>query len=272
MSGISDFTGLIAVVTGGASGIGKGIARALAAAGANVVIADIEAGPLELAAAELGVHAIHVDVSDRASIQALADAVMTRYGRVDIMCNNAGVGHLAPFDELVEADFRWVLDVNLWGVIHGMSIFMPLIAATSSSGWIVNTASMAGVFDAPGMAAYSASKFAVVALTETVAQEVANQSSAPGLSVLLPGLVNTAIANSERNRPDGPKDVPPQLDQIPPGRMLEADEVGDIVVSGLRTGELYIVTHPEMLPMVQERHRSIEAAFERAAQYETEQK
>jgi NAD(P)-dependent dehydrogenase (short-subunit alcohol dehydrogenase family) len=199
--GISSFDGLVAVVTGGASGIGRGIAEALVREGARVVIADIEAGVLHEAAEQIGALPVLTDVSNRDSVQALADRVLAEYGRIDIVINNAGVGHLAPFAELGTDDFAWVLNVNLWGVIHGMSVFLPIVRETSTSGWFVNTASMAGVFDAPGMAAYSASKFAVVALTETIAQELEGVAGAPGVSVLLPGLVNTEIARSERNRP-----------------------------------------------------------------------
>lgn len=263
-TGISSFDGLVCVVTGGASGIGRGIAEALVREGARVVIADIEAGVLHEAAEQMGALPVLTDVSNRDSVQALADRVLAEYGRIDIVINNAGVGHLAPFAELRTDDFAWVLNVNLWGVIHGMSVFLPIVRETSTSGWFVNTASMAGVFDAPGMAAYSASKFAVVALTETIAQELEGVAGAPGVSVLLPGLVNTEIARSERNRPTPATAAPPQLDQIPPGRMLEPAEVGTLVVEGLRRGDLYLVTHPEMLPMVRERHARIERAFEQA--------
>ncbi|MGP6204677.1 SDR family NAD(P)-dependent oxidoreductase [Microbacterium sp. F2] len=265
MSGPPSFDGLVAVVTGGASGIGRGIAEALIAAGAEVVIADIEQGPLDATAAEIGALPFRLDVSRAEEVQALADLVIERWGRVDIVCNNAGVGYLAPFDTLTRSDFGWVLDVNLGGVINGMTVFLPLLRETSASGWMVNTASMAGLFDAPGMAAYAASKFAVVALTETVAQELAAAGAGVGISVLVPGLVNTAIADSERNRQGGGRGAPPQLDQIPPGRALDPGEVGALVVEAIRAGDLYIVTHPEMLPIVRERHARIEAAFEDAA-------
>ncbi len=262
---IASFRDLVCVVTGGASGIGLGIAQALVREGARVVIADIEAGPLERAAEQLGAIPVRTDVSDRASVVALADRVINEFGRVDLVFNNAGVGHLAPFADLTADDFSWVLDVNLGGVINGMAVFLPLVKQTSSTGWIVNTASMAGVFDAPGMAAYSASKFAVVALTETIAQELEGDPRAPGISVLLPGLVNTEISRSERNRPKKAADAPPQLDQIPPGRALEPEDVGTLVIEGLRRGDFYLITHPEMLPIVRERHARIERAFEKAS-------
>lgn len=204
---------------------------------------------------------MRADVSKIEEVRALARQVLEKYGRIDIACNNAGVGHLAPFDQLTLADFRWVIDVNIWGVVNGTTTFLPIIRETSDAGWIVNTSSMAGLFNAPGMAAYALSKAGVVALTETVAQELELAQAPVGISVLVPGLVRTAIADSERNRPDKLRTAPPQLDQIPPGRTLEPSEVGQLVVAAIRRGDLYIVTHPEMLPVVRDRHARIEAAF-----------
>jgi NAD(P)-dependent dehydrogenase (short-subunit alcohol dehydrogenase family) len=253
--------GRVAVVTGGASGIGRGIAQALIESGAQVVIADVESGPLRQTAEEIGATPVRTDVSKIDEVQTLAGKVREQFGRIDIVCNNAGVGHLAPFTDLTLADFRWVLDVNVWGVINGMKTFLPIIRETSDAGWIVNTASMAGLVSVPGMAAYALSKAAVVALSETVAQELKAQGAAVGVSVLVPGLVRSAIGDSERNRPHGQRNAPPQLEQIPPGRMLEPIEVGRSVVTAIRNRELYIVTHPEMWPAVSERHAQIEAAF-----------
>jgi NAD(P)-dependent dehydrogenase (short-subunit alcohol dehydrogenase family) len=169
MSGLPDLQGKVAVVTGGASGIGKGIASQLIASGMRVVIADIEQDALRRTASELGATAIVTDVSDAGSVHALADAVVAELGTVHVVCNNAGVGPLAPIAELTMADWDWVLGVNLYGVIHGVQAFLPILAANPDGGHIVNTASMAGLVAPPRMAAYCVSKFGVVALTEVLA-------------------------------------------------------------------------------------------------------
>lgn len=263
MAGVATIEGRVAVVTGGASGIGAGIAAALVEAGAQVLLADVEAGPLAATARELGVHPMVTDVSKADHVHALAHHALQLFGRVDIICNNAGVGHLAPFGQLSLADFRWLVDVNVWGVVHGMTTFLPIIQRTSDAGHVVNTSSMAGLFTAPGMAAYAMTKYAVVALSETVAQELEEAGSHVGVSVLVPGLVRSRIGDSERNRPDGARTAPPQAEQLPPGRELDPLDVGRTVVAGIRTGRRYLVTHPEMLPVVQARHRQVESAFGR---------
>lgn len=261
MSGVEQLEGRVAVVTGAASGIGAGIAQALSEAGAHLVLADVEAEPLATVAEELGALAVPTDVSRSADVRALAERAVDRFGRVDVVCNNAGVGHLAPFETLTEADFRWLVDVNLWGVVHGMTTFLPIMQRTGQSGRIVNTASMAGVFTAPGMAAYAMTKFAVVGLSETVAEELDQAGSPVGVSVLLPGRVRSRIGDSERNRPEGPRAAPPQDEQVPPGRELEPLAVGRTVVDAIRDGRRYIVTHPEMLPVVRARHAQLENSF-----------
>jgi NAD(P)-dependent dehydrogenase (short-subunit alcohol dehydrogenase family) len=261
MAGVARIEGRVAVVTGGASGIGAGIAIALAEACAHVVVADVEPGPLNAVADELGALAVPTDVSKPDQVRDLAERTLDHFGRVDIVCNNAGVGHLAPFDALSEADFRWLVDVNLWGVVHGMTTFLPIIRRTGEAGHIVNTSSMAGVFTAPGMAAYAMTKFAVVGLTETVAQELEQAGSPVGVSVLLPGRVRSGIGDSERNRPDGLRTAPPQDEQVPPGRELDPIEVGRLVTAAIRDGRRYIVTHPEMLPVVRARHAQLENSF-----------
>ena len=266
MSSLTNLDGRVAVITGGASGIGKGIAIALKARGVTVVIADIEKAPLEATAAELGVESLLLDVTDAAAVADVANQVVASHGRVDIVVNNAGVGLLKPIDTLSLEDFRWVVDVNLWGVIHGINAFLPHLKTNPDGGYIVNTASMAGLIAGPGMSAYSASKFAVVGLTEVLAAELTGTKI--GASVLVPALVRTNIATGERNRPGvDPRilDAAANDDFVPPGRMIEPEEVGDMVADAIQSGDLYIVTHPETLPMVQFRTDAITAAFTRAA-------
>src|SRR5690606_1498738 len=152
--GIPDLTGRSAIVTGGAAGIGYAIAASLLARGAAVTIADVEVEALESAATMLGVPGIVADVGRVEDVQRLADEVLHRHGRIDIAVNNAGVAKVAPFAELGLDDFRWVIEVNLWGVINGMNVFLPIIEATSSQGFIVNTASIAGLRVGAGLAAY----------------------------------------------------------------------------------------------------------------------
>ena len=197
-----DLEGKVAVVTGGASGIGRAMAAQFAADGMQVVIADVEAAALEATSGELGVVGVQTDVGDAASVQALADHVCDRFGTVHVLCNNAGVGGGGQIADLTLADWKWVLDVNLWGVIHGLHSFLPRILANPDGGHVVNTASMAGLFASAGMGPYNATKFAVVAISETLSKELQAAGSSVGVSVLCPGFVRTNIFDSQRNRPD----------------------------------------------------------------------
>ncbi|WP_308161249.1 SDR family NAD(P)-dependent oxidoreductase [Dietzia psychralcaliphila] len=245
-------------MTGGAAGIGYAIAASLAARGAEVTIADVENAALEAASESLGVPGVMTDVGDATDVQTLAGIVLERHGRIDIAVNNAGVAKIAPFDQLTLDDFRWVIDVNLWGVVNGMNVFLPIIESTSADGFIVNTASIAGLRAGPGLAAYGVSKFGVVALTETVSEELAQRNSRVGVSVLVPAMVRSNIANSERNRPGADS---AQSGRTQPEGILAAEVVGDTVADAIERGDLYIVTHPEALESVRGRHRRIEAAF-----------
>ena len=207
MKRIESFDGRVAVVTGGGSGIGRGIAEKLVAAGATVVVADVDAEAAGRTAADIGAVAEVVDVTDAASVQALADRVVERHGRVDVVVNNAGVGPLATFDDLLLADFHWVMDVNFWGVIHGLKSFLPLLQANPDGGYIVNTASVAAVLAAPGTGAYAASKAAVVAVSEVLAAELGDAGQV-GVSILLPGLVRTNINANAVKRPGTGRTAP----------------------------------------------------------------
>ena len=271
MSGLQDLEGKVAVVTGGASGIGKGIARRLKSQGMTVVIADIEQAALEQAAAELGVTGIRVDVSSFDSVQALADEVMQRFGAVHVVCNNAGVGSVGKLADMTLSDWKWILEVNLWGVIHGVKAFLPRLLANPEGGHIVNTASMAGLSVLPTLGGYTVSKFAIVAFSETLAQELAADGAKVGVSVLCPGPVRSNLKASSRNRPAALADaglVDTDLETSEDGaqmQWLDPDEAGEVVVRAIRRGDLFAITHPEMAPLVEQRHRQIEGAFRAAA-------
>ena len=271
MSGLTDLRGKVAVVTGGASGIGKGIAAQLTAEGMRVVVADIERDALDRTAAELGATAVQVDVSDAGSVTALADRAVAEFGTVHVVCNNAGVGPMAPIAELTMADWQWVIGVNLYGVIHGVQTFLPILRANPDGGHIVNTASMAGLVAPPRRAAYCVAKFGVVALTEVLAAELAADGSKVGASVLCPGTVRTNIGTSSRNRPPdlaggGLADVDISQDENPYYRWISPEEAGAVVVRAIKRGDLYALTHPEWYSMVAPRHQAIAAAFIAAAE------
>ena len=274
MSGLKDLAGKTAVVTGGASGIGKGIAQALKAEGMQVVIADIEQAALEATAAEIGAVGIRTDVSSMQSVQALADEVCRRFAAVHVVCNNAGIGSGAKVADMKAADWDWILSVNLKGVIHGVQAFLPLLSANPDGGHIVNTASMSGLRVRPGAGGYAVTKFGIVALSETLALELGMEGSKVGVTVLCPGMVHTNIKSSLRNRPgDLPAGAFADYDiaQTELGarmRWMDSIDVGRIVVRAIRQGDLYAITHPEQLTEVEERHRRMEAAFRAATQTE----
>jgi NAD(P)-dependent dehydrogenase (short-subunit alcohol dehydrogenase family) len=269
---MTQISGAVAVVTGGASGIGFGIAQALRDAGARVVIADIQQAALDRAATELGVDGIQVDVADAASVQSLADAVIARYGQVGIVVNNAGVGPAGDIEDLTLEDWRWILDVNLWGVIHGVHAFLPLLLANPDGGRIVNTASMSSFQPLPSLGAYAASKAAVHALSETLAAELARDGAKVGVTLLTPGPVLTGIATSQRNRPGGASgglvDVDMASDPVRRAAnvWLRPEDVGDIVVRAIRNDDFYAITHPVLLGRVETRHAGIVAAFDKYPQ------
>ena len=199
-----DLAGKTAVITGAASGMGRAFAERFADAGMNIVLADVEVPRLEEAAERVrarGIEAVAVptDVADADAVERLRDAALARFGRVNLVCNNAGVaGSMTGFNVDLN-DWRWVLGVNLWGVIHGHRSFLPHLVE-HGDGHIVNTASLAGHF--PGHSAYSASKWAVVSISEGLYQQLKGQGSTVGVSCLCPGWVATDIATSDRNRPE----------------------------------------------------------------------
>ena len=254
---MEDLQGKVAVITGGASGIGRAVADRAAAEGMLIVLGDIEEGPLKEAVGDLtssGAEALGVvtDVADGASVRALRDAAVDRFGAVHLVHNNAGIGLGGPIWEVSEEDWRWILGVNLWGVIHGVRTFTPLLIE-QGEGHIVNTASIAGLVAAPFLGPYNATKQAVVAISETLFKDLQSVGAPIGVSVLCPGFVQTRIAESERNRPDWAPDRDVEgaaalrgavQDMVHGG--IAATTVADRVIDAVRADTFYILTHPEL--------------------------
>jgi NAD(P)-dependent dehydrogenase (short-subunit alcohol dehydrogenase family) len=256
--------GQVAVVTGGASGIGLALCEALTSRGIAVVVADLSASSSEQAATRLrlaGGDALGctTDVRDAGAVDALAAFTLERYGRVDLVCNNAGVvPGLRPLWEQDAATWRWVVDVALLGVAHGIRSFVPHLMA-QGSGHVLNTASMAGLVPVPMVGPYGAAKHAVVGMSETLAVELRMAKSPVGVSVLCPARVESGIEQtSARNRPG---DVPiPPADQRAAGSgggVISAAECARIALAGVESGRLHILTHPESAAPVRSRVESV---------------
>jgi NAD(P)-dependent dehydrogenase (short-subunit alcohol dehydrogenase family) len=269
MSAFADLEGKVAVVTGGASGIGKGIAEALKNEGAELVIADIEDGALQATAEELGATGIQTDVSSAESVGALATEVVERFGTAHVLVNNAGIGPMGRIADLTLDDWRWMVGVNLWGVIHGIHAFLPILKGNEEGGHIVNTSSMAGLVGMPGLGSYTLTKYGVLGLTEVLAKELEEDGSKVGATVLCPGTIHTNIGTSSRNRPGDNAGGLHDVDISQEGSEVDMSgvrwmipiEVGTIVVDCIKSGELYALTHPDWWDMVEPRFVAIASAF-----------
>jgi NAD(P)-dependent dehydrogenase (short-subunit alcohol dehydrogenase family) len=270
-----DFKGKAAIVTGAASGIGLGIAKALAHAGANIVLADLRAEPLEAArqAVEaIGVRAVGVtvDVSDPASVEAVGKAALDAFGALHIAVNNAGVAmHGTPLESVTPQEWEWVTGVNVKGVINGIRTFVPMIRSHGQGGHVVNTGSISSFFVREGrnQGAYAMTKYAVVALSEALEQELAG--SGIGISVLCPGGVTTSIFDSAATRPDrfgGSYSRPEQeaMKSAFSASALAPDVVGRRVLQAIEDNEFYVLTHTSERETVAARFERILAAFDRA--------
>lgn len=268
---MNEFVGKTAVVTGAGSGIGRALAGRFAAEGMRVVLADVQQDALEQAHAELresGADAIAVrtDVRKLEDLQALERAAVEAFGKVHVLCNNAGVGGGGPVWEATAGDWQWVLDVNLWGPIHGVRTFMPGMIAHGEEGHVVNTASMAGMVAGPFMGAYNVSKFGVVALSETLFHDLKIANANIGVSVLCPGFVSTNIGDSGRNRPDeygepavriNPDDARAEMFRQMLANGMPPPELAGIVFEAIRKRRFYILTHPDMKPAIERRMNNI---------------
>ena len=276
---MSQFSGKTAVISGGAQGIGLSIAKALGEQNMNIVLADIDQENLQKAASELqaaGVSVLTVvlDVADEAQWQAVGQQTVERFGKVHMVVNNAGVGgDSGSIESQNKKGWQWVLDVNLMGVVYGAKAIVPLIKQHGEGGWVINVASMAGMTGVPYSGAYTATKAAVVALSESWAGELERKGIK--VSVLCPAFVQTRIYDSERNRPEQYQtddwDVTSESsfskrakDMVENG--IEVSIIGKRVVEALNAGELYIFTHPNYRPVVQQQAAAIDKAFQRAEQ------
>ncbi len=272
---MDSFKGKVAFVTGAASGIGLGICKAALAEGMKVMMADIEAPVLDAAASDLStsgdVGTVVCDVSDPIAVRRSAEATIERFGKVHLLCNNAGVSSGGLIDGAEPGDWDWVIGVNYLGVIYGCQAFVPHIKRHGDGGHIVNTSSMAGLLGGmAGWGPYNSSKFAVVGLTEVLRQE--GKESGFGASVLCPGGVATNIFDSPRNRPERfgaqVSDVAHDLDLSEIEKGLDPDVVGRLVIEGVRENKLYIFTDPRFKKTLVRRHERMMADLDWSARSE----
>ena len=271
---MTKFTGKTAVISGGAEGIGLSIAKALGEQKMNIVLTDIDATNLQKSAAELEISGVPVlaavlDVADEAQWQSVSEQAIERFGKIHMVVNNAGVGGgSGPIESQEKQGWQWAIDVNLMGVVYGAKVMLPLIKEHNEGGWIVNVSSMAGMGGLPYGGAYNATKAAVVALSESWAEEL--KSKGIRVSVLCPAFVQTRIYDSERNRPAQYKSETATQDEdnnfskiseqmVKNG--IDVSIVGKRVVEALIDGEMYIFTHPNYRPVVQGRYDAIDKAF-----------
>lgn len=280
---LEEISGCNAVVTGAAGGIGLGICRALAGAGANVALLDIAGDALAAARAEiaaLGVraHAFAVDVSDASAMNYAAESVAETLGDVHVLVNNAGVTTgPTPVSQLTRAEWDWMLGVNLYGVIHGLASFLPAMRTHGRPGYIVNTASIGGMQVRKGRdtGGYAASKFAIVALSEALEHEL--EHTPLGVAVLCPAAVSTGIYLSARRRPErfgGP--VEPPADNLHHDELhaigVHPDEIGRRLLAAMRAGEFFVFTHDATRAWLDERHERIRAAYDDLERYNAAQR
>jgi NAD(P)-dependent dehydrogenase (short-subunit alcohol dehydrogenase family) len=269
---MQDLTGKTAVVTGGASGIGRAMVDAFLAEDMQIVIGDVEADALTAVTDELtaGGHAVlgvRTDVSDYSDVEALRDAAVERFGAIHVVCNNAGVGgSMGRSWELTLDDWRWTINVNLWGVINGIKAFVPTLIAQGEPAHIVNTASLAGHFANAGMAPYTASKYGVVAMSECLFHELAIDAPTVKVSVLCPQFIATNISDSDRNRPadlsdTGDSTAEQEMIRDVIASMIAAGDppsaMADAVVEAIHDDKFWIIPAREIVPAIEARYRTI---------------
>ena len=265
---MDNLEGKVAFITGGASGIGLGMARVFHSAGMKVVIADIRQEHLESALVTFegetsDIHVMQLDVTDRKAFENAAQEAERIFGRVHVLCNNAGIYLYGPIQKATYEDWDWILNVNLGGVINGIQTFVPRIISHGEGGHIVNTSSISGIFTAGGTGIYTASKFAVVGLSEALRIDLEPENI--GVSVLCPGFVNSKIYDCSKTRPDqfsnsGYRVKQEVLDKLKTAHNeigMDPGEVGEKVLSAIKENRLYIITHPEFADEIRRRSEAI---------------
>ena len=271
---MKEFKGKVAVVTGAASGIGRGLAEACAREGMKVVLADVDEAALseaerELKASGADAMAVRTDVSKAGDVEALAGKTLEAFGAAHLLFNNAGVGAGTTVWESTLEDWQWVLGVNLWGVIHGVRTFIPLMLKQADECHVVNTSSMAGLVSGPALGVYKVSKHGVVSLSETLACELSIMKAKIGVSVLCPGGVKTRVMESERNRPAEVQNAGAAESKHPVVAQAEAmlrqlvetgmepSQVAEAVFEAIREGRFYVLTHEDWKIHVRKRMNDI---------------
>jgi NAD(P)-dependent dehydrogenase (short-subunit alcohol dehydrogenase family) len=269
---MQDFKERVAVVTGGASGLGRSMAWRFAREGMKIVLADIEQAPLDAALSELrqaghDATGVRCDVSRAEDVEALAEQAMAAYGGVHVVCNNAGVAPGGVIWEHTVKDWEWAMGPNVWGVIHGIRVFTPILLKQNVEAHIVNTASVAGLLTLPGMGVYCVTKHAVVSMSECLHHDLVACTDKVRCSVLCPAYVPTRIAESERNRPEHLHEERPKSEQdlrreeglrraVESGK-ISAEQVADAVLDAVRERRFYILTHQRIKPAIETRMQDI---------------
>ena len=269
---MKEFQDRVAVVTGGASGLGRAMALRFAREGMKIVLADVQADALkktetEFANARIPVLAVRVDVSKGKDVEALADKAFKTFGGVHILCNNAGVAPGGKIWEQSAKDWEWTLGVNVWGVIHGIRAFVPRMLEQNVDCHVVNTASVAGLLSLPGMSVYCVSKHSVVTLTECLHHDLVESGAKMKASVLCPAYVPTGISDSERNRPASLRDErkksaeemkrEEQLRHAVRSGRISAEQVADLVLEAIKVEKFYILPHQKIKPAIEIRMQDI---------------